>query len=152
MLHPDQSSSRLVASSRIVAQVVNIGLLMALLVPIQVRASASEVSTKPEPFEIERFQELQEADALVLIDVAASWCPTCARQKALVARYRAEHPDVPLHVLRVDYDDQKQWVQHFKAPRQSTLILYKGAEQVWFAVAETREEVLFRAFDEAAGR
>jgi thiol-disulfide isomerase/thioredoxin len=138
--------------SRILAQAARIGLLVALLVPIEWMASASEVSTKPEPFEIERFQELQKADALVLVDIAASWCPTCARQKTLVARYRAEHPDVPLHVLRVDYDYQKEWVRYFKAPRQSTLILYKGTEQVWFAVAETREEVLFQAFDEAAGR
>jgi len=144
---------RLVSSpGQIVAQVARIGLLVALLAPIEVIASASEMATKPEPFEIQRFRALQEADALVLIDIAASWCPTCARQKTLVARYRAEHPEVPLHVLRVDYDDQKEWVQHFKAPRQSTLILYKGNEQVWFAVAETRESVLFRAFDEAAGR
>ena len=138
--------------SRTLAQAARIGLLVALLVPIGWAARASEVPTKPEPFEIERFRELQEANALVLVDIAASWCPTCARQKTLVARYRADHPDVPLHVFRVDYDYQKEWVQHFKAPRQSTLILYKGAEQVWFAVAETREEVLFRAFDEAAGR
>jgi len=144
---------RLVSSpGQIVAQVARIGLLVALLAPIEVIASASEMATKPEPFEIQRFRALQEADALVLIDIAASWCPTCARQKTLVARYRAEHPEVPLHVLRVDYDDQKEWVQYFKAPRQSTLILYKGNEQVWFAVAETRESVVFRAFDEAAGR
>lgn len=144
---------RLIANpSRIVVPAARVGLLVALLIPIAVMASASEAPTKPERFELERFQELQEANALVLIDVAASWCPTCARQKTLVARYRAEHPDVPLHVLRVDYDYQKKWVQHFKAPRQSTLILYKGAEQVWFSVAETREEILFRAFDEAAGR
>lgn len=141
--------------SRIVVQAAGVALLLVLLVllvPIQVIASASETPTQPEPFELERFQELQEADALVLIDVAASWCPTCARQKTLIARYRAENPDVQLHVLRVDYDYQKKWVQYFKAPRQSTLILYKGSERVWFAVAETREEVLFRAFDEAAGR
>jgi len=103
-----------------------------------------------ESFTQARFEALQSEGALVLVDVAASWCPTCAKQKAVLERYRAERPNVDLHILRVDFDDQKNWVKHFKAPRQSTLLLFRGAEQVWFAVAETRAEVIFRAIDEAA--
>lgn len=103
-----------------------------------------------EAFDPERFEALQASEALVLVDVAASWCPTCAQQDALVARYQESRPEVALHVLRVDFDEQKEWVRHFKAPRQSTLILYRGSERIWFSVAETREEVLFEVLDEAA--
>jgi thioredoxin 1 len=102
-----------------------------------------------EPFDEARFRALQEDDALVLVDVSASWCPTCAKQAEIISRYRDTHPEVPLHVLRVDFDDQKEWVRYFKAPRQSTLALYRGSEQVWFAVAETREEKVFKALDDA---
>jgi hypothetical protein len=39
----------------------------------------------------------------------------------------------------------------FRAPRQSTFVLYKGNQQVWFSVAETRydiiEENLEKAFE-----
>ncbi len=103
-----------------------------------------------EPFTEARFQALQAAGALVLVDVSASWCPTCREQKRVLARFQQQHPEVALTILNVDYDDQKQWVRHFKAPRQSTLALYRGDEQLWFAVAEVREDVIFEALRQGA--
>lgn len=83
--------------------------------------------------------------------MAADWCPTCKKQKQVIDAFRTQHPQVELHVLRVDFDTQKEWVKHFKAPRQSTLVVYKGSAQRWFAVAETRQEVIFDALLAAAG-
>lgn len=105
-----------------------------------------------EAFSQARFEALQAEGNLVLVDVSATWCPTCKQQKEVLAAFQQAHPDVPLTVLNVDFDDQKEWVTHFRAPRQSTLALYKGDEQVWFAVAETRKEVIFAALLEAAGK
>lgn len=95
-----------------------------------------------EPFTQDRFAALQEEGALILVDVFADWCPTCALQQQVLERFRQENPGVPLHTLTVDFDNQKEWVRHFEAPRQSTLILYRGKERVWFSVAETRAEVI----------
>lgn len=115
-------------------------------------AAATEATAAAEaPFTRERFEELQEQDALILVDVFAEWCPVCASQQKLLAEFRVLHPEVELHVLKVDFDRQKEWVRHFRAPRQSTLILYRGDEQVWFSVAENRREVIFREILEAAG-
>ncbi len=74
----------------------------------------------------------------------------CARQQEILARYRDANPDVPLHTLVIDFDDQKEYVRQFDAPRQSTLILYQGEERLWFSVAELRDEVIFAALDAAA--
>jgi hypothetical protein len=49
----------------------------------------------------------------------------------------------------VDYDEQKEWVTHFRAPRQSTLLLYKGKEQLWFSVAETNKSKIFTQLKQA---
>lgn len=103
-----------------------------------------------EPFTQARFDELQRENALVLVDVWAPWCPTCAQQQPLIAAYQAAHPEANLRVLRVDFDSQKDVVTQFDAPRQSTLILYKGTEREWFSVAETRQDALFAALDAAA--
>ncbi len=103
-----------------------------------------------EQFTAERFAALQEQGALVLLDVWASWCSTCAKQQEILAEYRKQHPDVPLHTLTIDFDAQKEYVTQFKAPRQSTLILYRGKERVWFGVAETRPAVIFRELNAAA--
>lgn len=103
-----------------------------------------------EAFTEARFATLQEQGALVLLDVFAPWCPTCAIQQRILADYAAKHPDVPLHVLTIDFDSQKEFVQKFRAPRQSTLILYRGKERIWFGVAETRPAVIFAELNRAA--
>lgn len=123
-------------------------LVSSLLMAGVLAASTGVAGDHPgEPFSEARFEALQAEGALILVDVAAPWCPTCARQAALISRYRAERPDVALHVLRVDYDRQKEWVRFFGAPRQSTLLLYRGNDRLWLKVAETRERELFAAID-----
>jgi len=107
-----------------------------------VLSSGNLLAQEKESFTPERFAELQAQGALILIDVFADWCPTCAQQQKILADFQAESPDVPLHILQINFDDQKQYVTHFRAPRQSTLILYRGEEQIWFSVAETRAGVI----------
>lgn len=112
-------------------------LLLALL------ASPALVAQEKEAFSHERFNALQAQDAVILIDVFADWCPTCAQQQRVLSAFQEAHPDVPLHILTVDFDTRKDLVTHFEAPRQSTLILYRGEERVWFSVAETRHAQIF---------
>ncbi|MGR8919283.1 MAG: thioredoxin family protein [Gammaproteobacteria bacterium] len=119
-------------------------LAFALALVAHAAAATSEAFTEA------RFEALKAEGALVLVDVHASWCPTCAKQQKILDDYEARHPDVALHRLLVDFDEQKEWVKHFRAPRQSTLLLYRGDEQVWFSVAETRAEKVFEAINAAA--
>jgi len=115
-----------------------------------VLAAGSASAQSHEPFTQARFDALQAQGALVLVDVYAEWCPTCAQQQRVLEAYREAHPDVPLHVLTVDFDDQKPVVRQLRAPRQSTLILFRGGERVWFSVAETRRDAISQALNEAA--
>lgn len=103
-----------------------------------------------EPFSPARFAALQAENHLVLIDISAPWCSTCAKQRDVLKAYRAAHPEVALHILDVDFDNDKEAVKHFRAPRQSTLLLYRGEEQLWFSVAETRKDAIFAALNQGA--
>ncbi|MBU2886257.1 thioredoxin family protein [Gilvimarinus agarilyticus] len=109
--------------------------------------SAGVLAVDAEPFTKERFDSLQAEGTPILVDIYATWCPTCAKQRKLLEAYQTQNPDTDLVILEVDFDDQKQWVTHFKAPRQSTLVLFNNGEQVWFSVAETREEKLYAALN-----
>lgn len=112
--------------------------------------SSSNAATSSEfAFSQEEFQSLQAAGEVVLIDVFADWCPTCAKQQEILKRYREENPNKHFTTLVVDFDDDKQWVRHFKAPRQSTFILYVGGEQTWFSVAETRYDAIAEQLNQA---
>lgn len=101
------------------------------------------------PFTAEKFQQAQNAEQLILIDIYAEWCPTCRRQSKIIAEYFAENPDSKIQLLTVDFDSQKDWVTHFKAPRQSTLLVYKGFEQLHFSVAETNKARIFKTLNDA---
>ena len=123
---------------------------LAVAVGLVATEGVTAQSHTEEPFTQARFEQLQEDGALILVEIFADWCPTCAAQQEVLGAFRAEHPDVPLRTLTVDFDTQKEWVRHFKAPRQSTLILYRGQEQIWFSVAETRGEVIVEQLTAAA--
>ena len=124
-------------------------LAFAGVVPDEARAQMAHTQSE-ENFTHERFAELQDQGALVLIDIFADWCPTCAIQQEVLAEYREANPDVPLYTLTIDFDTQKDLVTHFRAPRQSTLILFRGHDQLWYTVAETRADEIFRAIEAGA--
>jgi len=125
-----------------------IRLLSTVLVALALSAGTA-MAQEHETFTPERFATLQAEGAIILLDVYADWCPTCAQQQKILAAYQERHPDAPVHFLRIDFDDQKQYVTRFRAPRQSTLILYHGDERVWFSVAETKSEAIFDALNGA---
>ncbi len=104
-----------------------------------------------EAFTEERFEVLQAAGELVLLSVHADWCGTCARQVDILSAFPEKHPNTDLYVLVVDFDKQKEWVRHFGAPSQSTLVLFNGEERVWFSVGETDEDEIYGQIAEAAG-
>jgi thiol-disulfide isomerase/thioredoxin len=120
-------------------------LMSALLLSLSLVAQAFA----GEAFTQERFDSLQADGKTVLVDVAADWCPTCKKQETIIKAWLSNNPDKELHVLRVDFDTQKDLVTHFRAPRQSTLLLYKNNQQLWFSVAETRDEVITAAIEQA---
>ncbi|MFN2327915.1 MAG: thioredoxin family protein [Chromatocurvus sp.] len=118
------------------------------LVLVVLAFSASTLAAaERQPFTLERFETLQADNALILLDVWAKWCPTCARQGRILARYLEERPKSELQILVIDFDNQKEWVRHFRAPRQSTFLLYRGDEQLWFSVAETDPDEIFSRLD-----
>ncbi|MDO6683486.1 MULTISPECIES: thioredoxin family protein [unclassified Oceanobacter] len=124
-------------------------LLMACLAFFSHWATAAEGLF--EPFTQERFEALVEQQAPVLVDIHAVWCPTCKLQGEVLSAFQKEHAQCDLTILQVDFDDQKEWVRHFKAPRQSTFVLYTGGERSWFSVAETRQNVITDALKQRIG-
>lgn len=109
----------------------------------------SAQALEKEAYSQARFDALQAAGEVVLIDVYASWCPTCKKQQEALEAYRSANPEKKFTILVVDFDKNKDLVRHFRAPRQSTLLIYKVKEQFWFSVAETRPDVIAAELDKA---
>ena len=111
--------------------------------------SISAYGVEKKPYSQALFESLSAKDEVVLVDVYADWCSTCAKQQKAIGAYLAANPDKPVHVLEVDFDKDKDAVKKLRAPRQSTLLIYKGGKQFWYSVAESRPEVIAAELDKA---
>lgn len=89
------------------------------------------------PFTTQAFQDAQKADKPILVEIHASWCPTCKAQKAILSDLLPEPKFKDMVVLRVDFDSQKDAVSEFGARIQSTLVVYKGDKEVGRSVGDT---------------
>jgi thiol-disulfide isomerase/thioredoxin len=91
------------------------------------------------PFEQSRFVAAQKEGRPILVDIRASWCPTCAAQKPILERLTAQPGFKNLIVFTVDFDAQKNVVRELHAQMQSTLIAFKGTTETARSVGDTEE-------------
>ena len=97
-------------------------------------------AAEEKPFTQQAFEAAQAQGKSILVETHASWCPTCQAQKPILARLFAEPKFKDLAVFRVDFDSQKAEVRRFRATVQSTLIAFKGNEEVARSVGDTQPD------------
>ena len=98
-------------------------------------ASAGEIK----PFSQAEFDRLTQAGQPVVVDVSATWCPTCKAQKPILEKLMKQPAYKDLTLLTVDFDSEKSTVRALKVSMQSTLVGFKGAQEVARSVGDTTE-------------
>ncbi len=91
--------------------------------------SAPAAAAEFRNFDAATFAKAQKAGRAVVVDVHATWCPTCAAQSRAIKRIVADHRFDKLLILNVDYDTQKPVWQGLKVPKQGVLIAFHGAQE-----------------------
>jgi thioredoxin 1 len=89
------------------------------------------------PFTDAGFTAAQAAGKPVLVFVEASWCPTCAKERPILAELYKSPEFANLSVFDVDFDTAKPLLRRLGVQKQSTLIVYRGKEEVARATGET---------------
>lgn len=97
-------------------------------------------------YEAAGFKAAQTSGVPIVIDIAASWCPTCAAQKPIVQSLVADPAYNQMVVFHVDFDSQKDIVRSFGAQMQSTLIAYKGEKETGRSVGDTNQDSIKALF------
>jgi thioredoxin 1 len=125
-----------------------IALLAPALAP-PARAAESSTGAAPpgaaqpvaaQPFAQEAFEAAQTAGKPILVEVSAPWCPICRTQKPILAKLGTDPRFKDLVLFEVDFDSQKALLRRFDARQQSTLIAFKGRQEVGRSVGETQPE------------
>lgn len=99
-------------------------------------ANAADIKT----YDPASFKAAQAAGNPIIIDIAASWCPTCAAQKPIIPSLINDRAYNKMVLFQVDFDSQKDVVRKFGAQMQSTLIAYSGVKETGRSVGDTRPD------------
>ncbi|MGS0755543.1 thioredoxin family protein [Roseateles sp. GG27B] len=89
------------------------------------------------PFTQQDFDSLTGAGQAVVIDVSATWCPTCKAQKPILDALMKQPAYKDVTLLTLDFDANKSTLKKFKVTMQSTLVAFKGANEVGRSVGDT---------------
>ncbi|HEY4044940.1 MAG TPA: thioredoxin family protein [Rhodopila sp.] len=100
-------------------------------------APVSWAVTEVVPFTQPAFEAAQKQGKPILVQITASWCTTCAKQRPILSQLEAEPRFKELVVYNIDFDTQKDPVRALGARMQSTLIVFSGATEKGRSTGET---------------
>ncbi len=83
------------------------------------------------------FEAAQAAGKPILVEVTAPWCPTCRAQQPILQKLTAEPRFRDLVFLSVDFDSQKDVLRTLNVQGQSTLVVFKGRQEVGRSAGDT---------------
>ena len=89
------------------------------------------------PFNQADFDKLTNAGKPVVLDVSATWCPTCKEQKPIIDGLMQQPAYKDVTLMTIDFDANKPTLKKFKVTMQSTLVAFKGAREVGRSVGDT---------------
>jgi thioredoxin-like negative regulator of GroEL len=99
------------------------------------------------PFDSAAFSAANAEGAPILIAVTAPWCPTCKAQKQVLAELDASGKYSALRVFEIDFDSSKDILRQFNVQQQSTLITFRGGQEVGRSVGQTSKDAIASQLD-----
>lgn len=100
-------------------------------------------------FDLSVFEAAQAAGKPVLLEITAPWCPTCKAQALILQKLSAERKFAPVVAFTIDFDSQKELLRKFNVRVQSTLISFKGKQEVARSSGETSPTAIEAQLDKS---
>ena len=89
------------------------------------------------PFNQQEFDQLTKEGKAVVLDISATWCPTCKQQKPIIDSLMKQPAYKDVTLMSIDFDSAKPTLKAFKVNMQSTLVAFKGEKEVGRSVGDT---------------
>ncbi|MGE0294260.1 MAG: thioredoxin family protein [Hyphomonadaceae bacterium] len=111
-----------------------------LMVGLSLAPAGAALAATQAPYTQQAFATSQKDGKPILIDISATWCPTCAKQHPIIDDLAAKSDFKDLVIYKVDFDTQKDVVRAFGAKMQSTLIVFRGSTEQGRSVGDTNPD------------
>ena len=95
----------------------------------------------------EDFDAALKSGKTVVVDFHASWCPTCKKQAPLLNDITNMPGYENVVALKADYDKEKELKKSLKVSKQSTIVVFKGGQEVARSTGVTAKEELKSLID-----
>ena len=109
----------------------------------------SALAAEQQAFSKAAFEAAEAAGAPILVEVHASWCPTCKAQKPILSELTGQPKFSGLKIFYVDFDAQKDVVKSFGVTMQSTLITFHGKTETGRSVGDTNQASIAALLEKA---
>ena len=103
-----------------------------------------------QPYSAERLAQLQTAGKAVGGHFHAEWCGTCKTQEKALQAIKSEGSLPGVALLVADYDKEKELRKQMKVRAQSTLVVFKGSQEVARVGGDTEAAKLKAALAKAS--
>ena len=90
-----------------------------------------------EKFTGQALEAAQKAGKSIIVDIAASWCPVCKVQGAVLENLAKNAKFKDFVFLKVDFDSQKDELRKLNVRLHSTLVAFKGDKEIERVIGET---------------
>ena len=107
------------------------------------------ISSARTPFDEHQFESALATGRPVVVHVRADWCRTYARPKPIVEALLSYPMMIEYRHFTVDADRQKALLRRFAAPKTSTIIVYKGRQEVARSVGQTDPNAIAALLEKA---
>ena len=89
------------------------------------------------PFNQKDFDKLTSEGKPVVLDISATWCPTCKQQKPIIDGLMQQPAYKDVTLMTIDFDTSKPTLKKYKVTMQSTLVAFKGTKEMGRSVGDT---------------
>ena len=104
-----------------------------------------------QPYAQAGFAAAQQAGKPILVFVEAPWCPTCAKERPILAKLYDMPEFKDLQVFTVDFDSSKPLLRELNVRMQSTLIVYRGGVETSRATGLTDADAIRTLLESSKG-
>ena len=104
--------------------------------------SAAAVPAGWTAYDEAEFMMAQKKGKTIVVDVYADWCPTCRAQAPILEELRTETQSSDVLYVKVNFDEEKAFLKAHRIPRQSTVLVFKGMDEIARSIAQTNRAAL----------
>lgn len=123
---------------------------LASVIALTAMAAMAQLSFAAElPYDKAQFEQLKAEGKPVVLDVFATWCPTCKAQEPSVKAIAADPAFKAVTIFKADFDQEKALKKALNITQQSTFVVFRDGKEVARSTGQTKKEDIQATFAKA---